>query len=77
MSGLGFLAVPLVIFMLIVAPLWLVLHYRSKRHMADGFQQADVEQIEELSKRAVAMRQRISALEKILDAESPGWRDKI
>jgi len=34
---LPLLVVPMIIFMLVVAPVWLVLHYRSQRKMNQGY----------------------------------------
>ncbi|GAM58124.1 phage shock protein B [Vibrio ishigakensis] len=72
----GWLAVPLIVFCIFVAPLWLLLHYRSKRNLDQGLTEQEREQLQELSGKAVQMKQRIETLEKILDAETPGWRNK-
>ncbi|SHO56383.1 envelope stress response membrane protein PspB [Vibrio quintilis] len=71
-----FITVPLIIFMVIVAPLWLVLHYRSKRHSDHGLSEDDFERLQSLSTKAEALQERIHTLEKILDAETPAWRSK-
>ncbi|MBM7036892.1 envelope stress response membrane protein PspB [Vibrio ulleungensis] len=67
---------PLVIFLIFVAPLWLVLHYRSIKRTNKGLSQEDRDRLEALSERAAAMSDRVRTLEKILDDESPGWREK-
>lgn len=78
MSAL-FLAIPLTIFMLFVAPVWLWLHY-SQRKQRDLTQrdaqwgQSDLQRLTALTEEAKRMRERISALEEILDAEHPHWR---
>ncbi|MGB1198360.1 MAG: envelope stress response membrane protein PspB [Thalassotalea sp.] len=71
------LVVPVIIFMLIVAPIWLILHYRSKRQISQGFSEEDFHQLTELSESADKMADRIKTLEAILDAETPDWRTKI
>ncbi|WP_291971286.1 envelope stress response membrane protein PspB [Candidatus Symbiopectobacterium sp.] len=78
MSAL-FLAIPLTIFMLFVAPIWLWLHYsqRKQRDAAQGeasWEQSDLQRLTTLSQEAKQMRERIQALEEILDAEHPHWR---
>lgn len=70
----AFITAPLVIFLIFVAPLWLILHYRSKRKLDQGLSEQEREQLQQLSDKAVKMQQRIQTLEKILDAESPDWR---
>ncbi|WP_100753055.1 envelope stress response membrane protein PspB [Vibrio salilacus] len=68
------IAVPLSVFMIFVAPLWVFLHYRSKKHVSTGLSQDDLERLESLSKKAEQMQQRVDTLERILDAETPTWR---
>lgn len=68
---------PVIIFMLVVAPIWLVLHYRSKRQVSQGLSEEEYIQLSELSELADKMAERIQTLEAILDAETPDWRDKV
>nr|WP_185968104.1 envelope stress response membrane protein PspB [Thalassotalea sp. PS06] len=71
------LMVPIILFMAIVAPIWLVLHYRSKRQISQGLTEDEYQQLSELSDLADKMAARIKTLEAILDAETPDWRDKV
>ncbi|MGO2508165.1 MAG: envelope stress response membrane protein PspB [Vibrio hibernica] len=71
---MAFLATPLVVFMIFVAPLWLILHYRSKRKVSNGLSGEELEQLKQLATRAEAMQARVKTLEKILDSEAPNWR---
>lgn len=68
---------PVIIFMLIVAPIWLVLHYRSKKQVSQGLSEEEYLQLSELSETADKMADRIKTLEAILDAETPDWRSKL
>jgi len=68
--------VPLILFLTIVAPIWLVLHYRSKKQISQGLTEEEYQQLSELSELADKMADRIKTLEAILDAESPDWRNK-
>lgn len=72
------LEVPLVLFLVVVVPIWLVLHYRSKRQVTantttsvgtDG-------DVTELWQAARRMEERIRTLERILDADTPNWRGR-
>ncbi|MGR5047501.1 envelope stress response membrane protein PspB [Photobacterium damselae] len=74
--SMGFLAVPLVVFCIFVAPLWLILHYRSKRRLGEGLSGEEQEKLQKLVARAEQMQERIVTLERILDAEAPQWRLK-
>ncbi|AWB67100.1 envelope stress response membrane protein PspB [Saccharobesus litoralis] len=66
--------VPTILFMVVVAPIWLVLHYRSKRQIGQGLSETESYELEKLAKDAERMAQRIQSLEQILDQESPQWR---
>ena len=68
---------PIIIFMLVVAPIWLVLHYKSKRQISQGLSEEEYMQLSELSELADRMTDRIKTLEAILDAETPDWRNKV
>ncbi|MDA0147837.1 envelope stress response membrane protein PspB [Vibrio sp. LaRot3] len=68
------IALPLIVFMIFVAPIWLILHYRSKKTSSSGLSQEDYHRLEKLSKQAESMRDRVDTLERILDSESPNWR---
>ncbi|HHL9084476.1 envelope stress response membrane protein PspB [Escherichia coli] len=74
MSAL-FLAIPLTIFVLFVLPIWLWLHY-SNRSGRDQLSQSEQQRLAQLADEAKRMRERIQALESILDAEHPNWRDR-
>lgn len=73
---LPILVVPMIIFMLVVAPVWLVLHYRSQNKMNQGLSQDEAEALVKLTRQATAMGERIKTLEAILDDEMPEWRKK-
>jgi Phage shock protein B. len=89
MSAL-FLAIPLTIFVLFVLPIWLWLHYSnrssrdalwlwlhySNRSSRDALSQSEQQRLVQLSDQANKMRERIQALEAILDAEHPNWRER-
>ncbi len=63
--------------MVVVAPIWLVLHYRSKGQVSQGLSEEEYIQLSELSELADKMSDRIQTLEAILDAETPDWRSKL
>ncbi len=69
--------VPFILFMIFVAPLWLILHYRSKKQVSQGLSEHEHRQLMELSNKAEKMAERVQTLESILDAEAPQWRNKV
>lgn len=75
MSTFVFLFVPTVIFLGLVLPLWLLLHYIAVWRSAKGLSEQDKHLLESTLAQARQLEQRITTLETILDAESPEWRD--
>lgn len=74
-----FLLPIVIVGMVVLAPIWIAFHYISKwkaGNAAAVTPQAQNEQIAALHRKSVKMRERVEALEAILDAEMPGWRDK-
>lgn len=69
--------VPIIVFLVIVAPLWIFMHYRSKQRAQSELSEDERDALESLSGRAEMMAERIETLESILDAETPGWRDRV
>ena len=71
------LVAPFILFMIFVAPLWLILHYRSKKQVSQGLSEHEHHQLLELAQKAEKMTDRIETLEALLDQESPQWRQKV
>ncbi|MDP2713953.1 MULTISPECIES: envelope stress response membrane protein PspB [unclassified Rheinheimera] len=70
------IGVPFILFMIFVAPIWVIMHYRSKNKMGQGLSDQELLQLNDLAHRAEKMADRIKTLEAILDAESPKWRSQ-
>ena len=68
---------PIIIFMVVVAPLWLILHYRSKKQVSQGLSEHEHRQLLELAQKAEKMAERVETLESLLDQEAPQWRRKV
>ncbi|MYK28152.1 MAG: envelope stress response membrane protein PspB [Gammaproteobacteria bacterium] len=66
--------VPAVVFLTVVAPIWIFMHYRSKQKAQAALSEEEREELETLIGRVEGMTERIETLEAILDAETPGWR---
>jgi phage shock protein B len=69
--------VPTVVFLVIVAPLWILMHYRSKQRARGELSAEERQLLETLAVRADRMAERIETLESILDDETPGWRNRL
>lgn len=66
----------IIVFLVIVAPIWLFLHYGTKRRQAQGLTREDEKMLSELWQLANRMESRVNTLESILDSQTPGWRNK-
>ncbi|AXV64778.1 envelope stress response membrane protein PspB [Pseudoalteromonas shioyasakiensis] len=71
------LMAPIIVFMVVVAPLWLILHYRSKKQVSQGLSEHEHRQLLELAQKADKMAERVETLEALLDQEAPQWRRKV
>ena len=68
--------VPTVVFMVVVAPIWIIFHYKSKGNVVHGLSNSERADLNEMIETASKMAARIETLESILDVESPSWREK-
>lgn len=67
-------AVPLIVFLVIVAPIWIVMHYRSINRSSQALNEEDRENIDAMLATIDTLQDRIRALESLLDIDQPGWR---
>jgi len=74
--GLEFFFVPMVLFMVIVAPIWIVMHYRSVSRSSRSLSDDDRESIDNMLVTVDKLNERIVSLEAILDADHPNWRQQ-
>lgn len=70
------LTAPLFVFLIFVAPIWLILHYRSKKQVSQGLSAEEHTSLQNLAEQAEKMSERIETLEAILDSEAPEWRNR-
>jgi len=67
---------PIIVFMVIVAPIWIIMHYRTADKKSVGLSDDEQQSLNDLAAIADSMEERITTLESILDAETPDWRAK-
>lgn len=75
MSELATLAV--ILFLTIVAPLFVVLHFVTKWKQAREISGDDEQMLEDLYVLSQRMEERLATLESILDDGLPEWRKKL
>ncbi|MFD3320033.1 envelope stress response membrane protein PspB [Alteromonas macleodii] len=73
---IAMLVMPLVVFSIFVAPIWLILHYRSKKQVNQGLSAEEHASLQDLAEKAEKMSERIETLEAILDSEAREWRSR-
>jgi phage shock protein B len=70
------LAVALIVFIAVPAPLFIVLHFITKWKQSREISGGDEKMLEDLWLLAQKLEERLEALETILDTDSPEWRRK-
>lgn len=68
--------VPLIVFMSLVLPLWLILHYVTKWKKDKTITPEDEYVLGDLRSNAERLEQRLAVMERILDDEVPDWRQR-
>jgi phage shock protein B len=77
MEFFQFMFVPTILFMVVVAPIWISMHYRSVNKSSGSLSEEDRESIEHMLETVDKLTDRIGTLESILDADHPDWRQKV
>ena len=72
-----FMFVPTILFLVIVAPMWLTMHYRSVNRASRGLTREDRDSVEHMLVTVDKLADRIEALESILDADHREWRRQV
>jgi phage shock protein B len=72
-----FMFVPTILFLVIVAPMWLTMHYRSVNRASRGLTREDRDSVEHMLVTVDKLAERIEALESILDADHREWRGQV
>jgi len=65
-----------IVFMTVVVPFVVIMHYTTKWKATKGLSDDEQKMLEDLWKESQAMQSRVNALETILEAEVPDWRKK-
>ena len=65
-----------VLLVTICLPLWIIFHYVTKMKTAKGLTPKDEKMLADVWESTKKMEDRIHTLERILDIESPTWRQR-
>lgn len=77
MDFLKFMFVPTILFLTVVAPIWITMHYRSVNRSSRGLTEEDRGSIEHMLETVDKLSDRIVTLESILDEDHPDWRSQV
>ncbi|HEU4616988.1 MAG TPA: envelope stress response membrane protein PspB [Gammaproteobacteria bacterium] len=66
-----------IVFMVVVMPFVVILHYVTKWKATKGLSSDEQRMLEELWKTSQAMDSRLNALETILNDEAPDWKKQV
>jgi len=72
-----FMFVPTILFMVIVAPMWITMHYRSVSRSSRSLSLEDRESVEQMLETVDKLTDRIGALESILKIDHPDWQKQV
>jgi len=61
----------IIVFMVVVLPVWIIFHYGSKKHQGHRLTPDDERMLEDLWRSAKEMERRIGALESIVEPDAP------
>jgi phage shock protein B len=74
MKFFEFMFVPTILFLTVVMPIWITMHYRSVNRSSRHLSQDDREVIEQMLETVDKLGDRIRSLESILDVDHPNWQ---
>jgi phage shock protein B len=70
------IAIAIILFVAIPAPIFIVLHFITKWKQTREISGGDEEMLEDLWRLSQRLEERLEALETILDSDAPEWRRK-
>jgi phage shock protein B len=65
-----------IVFMTVVVPFVVIMHYSTKWKATRGLSDDEHKMLEDLWRESQTMQTRVNALETILDSEAPDWRKR-
>jgi len=71
------LTVALIVFLLVPAPLFIILHFITKWKQSREISGGDEKMLEDMWRTSQRLEERLENLERILDGELPDWRRRV
>jgi len=76
MQFFEFMFVPTILFLVVVVPIWLSMHYSSVKRSSRGLKKEDRETVDHMLETVDKLTDRIATLETLLDSDHPDWRQQ-
>ena len=74
MKFFEFMFVPTILFIVIVLPIWISMHYSSLKRSSRSLSKEDRETVDQMLETVDKLTERIGTLETLLDSDYPDWR---
>ena len=74
MKFFEFMFVPTILFIVIVLPIWISMHYSSLKRSSRSLSKEDRETVDHMLETVDKLTERIGTLETLLDSDYPDWR---
>ncbi len=74
MKFFEFMFVPTILFMVVVLPVWISMHYSSLKRSSRSLSKEDRETVDHMLETVDKLTERIGTLETLLDSDFPDWR---
>jgi phage shock protein B len=74
MKFFEFMFVPTILFIVIVLPIWISMHYSSLKRSSRSLSKEDRETVDHMLETVDKLTERIGTLETLLDSDFPDWR---
>lgn len=74
MKFFEFMFVPTILFIVIVLPIWISMHYSSLKRSSRSLSKEDRETVDHMLETVDKLTDRIYTLETLLDSDFPDWR---
>ena len=76
MKFFDFMFVPTILFIVVVLPIWISMHYSALKRSSRSLSSEDRETVDHILETVDKMTDRIHTLETLLDSDYPDWRQQ-
>lgn len=74
---MNYLVAPSIVFLVVVAPIWIITHYRYKSKMVSGISESEAINIDRMIESVDRLTERVETLEELLQQDHPDWHKHV